>query len=117
MNDELKFYLVGLYALKPDLGSVVYTRGADGTIERWDIAPGYILDAFPQFYLEGVGVVAQSEEQARIVGLNKLLKHCPVEDGWILHNAAIHTISRSDLLQIADTATGDHESDGDGLIM
>jgi hypothetical protein len=118
---DQKFYLLALYAVKLDPEDVTYTELPDGTI-RYEIkdAAKQRGELFPPVSIWPQGVVAESEDQARALGLAALMAECPWQDGWVAHHVTVNIVSRATLLKIVEDATGDHGdsgSEGPELVM
>jgi hypothetical protein len=107
---ESKFYLLALYAMKLNPDDVVYTSEEDGSI-KWDFKPGKktMGEGFPLVSLWALGAVAQSADEAKAQGMEKLMEVCPSQQGWVNHHVSINTVSRATLLRVVEDATGTSE--------
>jgi hypothetical protein len=110
--NELKFYLLALYAAKCDPNDVIPTPQPDGSI-RWEIKPGTIIDRVPDASLWALGIVANSEAEARARGMEVLLERLPPKDGWVAHSVAANTLPREISNQIAEIVIGTPKESND----
>lgn len=111
---ESKFYLLALYAMQLNPDDVIYTPEEDGLI-KWTFKPGRNTtgEGFPPFSLWALGAVAQSADEAKAQGMEKLMEVCPWQQGWVNHSVSINTVSRASLLRVVEDATGTSESTKD----
>lgn len=107
---EPKLYLLALFALKLDPGTLNYTEHPDGSV-TWTRKNPTGDGEFPPVSLEAIGVVAESEEQAWAHGMEYLLGAHPWQDGWVNHHVTVNRVPRANLLRAAADAIGDHGDD------
>lgn len=84
-----RLFLIALYAAQSDP-----TWRAGDTEERGRVhafPPGPTQQA--AFVLSAQGIVADSEGEAREVGMQLALETWPAEDGWVNHSVAANTVS------------------------
>ena len=108
-----RLFVLAMYAMKLDPARVRFTPQEDGTV-HWELKD--VLDEraglFPSVSLWAVAAVAQSEEEAKEMGMQRLLDDCPWQEGWVNHHVTINTVPRKILLKAASEAPEDVE-DGD----
>ena len=110
-----RLFVMAMYAMKLDPSRVLFTPQEDGTV-HWELKE--MLDEqtglFPSVSLWAVAAVAQSEEEAREMGMQRLLDECPWQDGWVNHHVTINTVPRKILLKAAESPDEDEEQQDDG---
>ncbi len=109
-----KLYLLALYALKIDPERLIIIKDDDGRVS-WQVDDGVdqMISIDSPVMLWAQAVVADSEDEARQVGLESILKECPLEDGWINHHASVNTASKESLTKalefLSEAAGGEDE--------
>jgi hypothetical protein len=110
-----RLFVLAMYAMKLDPERVRFTPQEDGTL-HWELKE--MLDEqtgiFPSVSLWAVAAVADSAEQAKEMGMERLLQECPWQEGWVNHHVTLNTVPRDILLKAArDNEGDDPEADGD----
>lgn len=109
-----RLYVMAMYAMKLDPSRVRFTPQEDGTV-HWELKE--MLDEqaglFPSVSLWAVAAVAQSEEEAREMGMQRLLDECPWQEGWVNHHVTINTVPRKILLKAAESPEEDEKQEDD----
>lgn len=109
-----RLFVLAMYAMKLDPARVRFTPQEDGTV-HWELKD--MLDEraglFPSVSLWAVAAVAQSEEEAKEMGMQRLLDECPWQEGWVNHHVTINTVPRKILLKAAEQPYEDEEQDDD----
>ena len=99
-----------MYAMKLDPARVRFTPQEDGTV-HWELKE--MLDEqaglFPSVSLWAVAALAESEDEAKEMGMQRLLEECPWQDGWVNHHVTINTVPRKILMKAADWPDEDEE--------
>jgi hypothetical protein len=97
-----RLFVLAMYAMKLDPSRVRFTPQEDGTV-HWELKE--LLDErtgiFPSVSLWAVAAVAQSAEEAKEMGMQRLLDECPWQEGWVNHHVTINTVPRKILLKAA----------------
>jgi hypothetical protein len=118
-----KLFVLAMYAMKLNPARVRFTPQEDGTV-HWELKE--MLDEqagiFPSVSLWAVAAVAQSEEEAKEMGMQRLLSECPWQEGWVNHHVTINTVPRKILLKAAgepedEETNADDEQDEPEVIM
>lgn len=114
-----RLFVLAMYAMKLDPERVRFTPQEDGTL-RWELKETLEEQAgiFPSVSLWAVAAVAPSEEQAKEMGMDRLLAECPWQEGWVNHHVTINSVPRDILLKAAaemeeDAAPQEEEDDDD----
>ncbi len=109
-----RLFVLAMYAMKLDPARVKFTPQEDGTV-HWELKE--ILDeragVFPSVSLWAVAAVAHSEEEAKEMGMQRLLEECPWQEGWVNHHVTINTVPRKILLKAAESAEEEEDSFAD----
>lgn len=109
-----RLFVMAMYAMKLDPARVRFTPQEDGTV-HWELKE--MLDEqaglFPSVSLWAVAAVAQSEEEAREMGMQRLLDECPWQEGWVNHHVTINTVPRKILLKAAESPEEDEKQEDD----
>jgi hypothetical protein len=109
-----RLFVLAMYAMKLDPERVTFTPQEDGTV-HWELKD--LLDEraglFPSVSLWAVAAVAQSEEEAKEMGMQRLLSECPWQEGWVNHHVTINTVPRKILLKAAEGSQEDEEGNAD----
>jgi hypothetical protein len=105
-----RLFVMAMYAMKLDPARVRFTPQEDGTL-HWELKETIEEQAgiFPSVSLWAVAAVAQSEEQAREMGMERLLEECPWQEGWVNHHVTINSVPREILLKVAAETEYDTE--------
>lgn len=120
---EQKLFVLAMYAMKLDPSRLKFTPQEDGTV-HWELKE--MLDErtglFPSVSLWAVAAVAGSEEEAKEMGMQRLLQDCPWQEGWVNHHVTVNTVPRDILLKVKEAraeeeAEDEREADGPELIM
>jgi hypothetical protein len=110
--EKPRLFVLAMYAMKLDPSRVRFTPQADGTV-HWELKE--LLDEqtgiFPSVSLWAVAAVAQSEEEAKEMGMQRLLDECPWQEGWVNHHVTINRVPRKILLKAAQWPEEDDEPD------
>jgi hypothetical protein len=121
-----RLFVLAMYAMKLDPERVRFTPQEDGTV-HWELKE--MLDEraglFPSVSLWAVAAVAESEDEAKEMGMQRLLEECPWQDGWVNHHVTINTVPRKILLKAAqwpeedvdETEAEDDDEDDSEVIM
>lgn len=106
-----RLFVLAMYAMKLDPERVRFTPQEDGTL-HWELKETLEEQAgiFPSVSLWAVAAVAQSEEQAKEMGMERLLQDCPWQDGWVNHHVTINSVPRDILLKAAAETEEDVET-------
>ncbi len=103
---------MAMYAMKLDPERVLFTPQEDGTV-HWELKE--MLDEqaglFPSVSLWAVAAVASSEDEAKEMGMQRLLEECPWQEGWVNHHVTINTVPRKILLKAASAPEEDDEDE------
>jgi hypothetical protein len=109
-----RLFVLAMYAMKLDPARVTFTPQEDGTV-HWELKD--LLDEraglFPSVSLWAVAAVAQSEEEAKEMGMQQLLDECPWQEGWVNHHVTINIVPRKIVLKAATWSEEDEEGDAD----
>lgn len=110
---KLKLFVLAMYAMKLDPERVTFTPHEDGTV-HWELKEMLEEQAglFPSVSLWAVAAVAESPEQAKEMGMQRLIEECPWQEGWVNHHVTINPVPRDILLKAAQ-AQDDDEPDTD----
>jgi hypothetical protein len=104
-----RLFVLAMYAMKLDPERVRFTPQEDGTL-HWEMKE--MLDEqtgiFPSVSLWAVAAVAQSAEEAKEMGMQRLLEECPWQEGWVNHHVTLNAVPREILLKAAE-AQGEDE--------
>jgi hypothetical protein len=110
-----RLFVLAMYAMKLNPERVRFTPQEDGTV-HWELKE--LLDeqagVFPSVSLWAVAAVAQSEEEAKEMGMQRLLSECPWEEGWVNHHVTINTVPRKILLKAAGESEDEKPDADDG---
>ena len=116
--DKRRLFVLAMYAMKLDPARVRFTPQEDGTV-HWELKD--MLDEqaglFPSVSLWAVAAVARSEEEAKEMGMQRLLEECPWQEGWVNHHVTINRVPRKILLKVAEAPEedeGDEELEDEG---
>ncbi|HKS30436.1 MAG TPA: hypothetical protein VJS44_21600 [Pyrinomonadaceae bacterium] len=105
-----RLFVLAMYAMKLDPARVRFTPQEDGTV-HWELKE--MLDEqaglFPSVSLWAVAALAESEDEAKEMGMQRLLEECPWQDGWVNHHVTINTVPRKILMKAADWPDEDEE--------
>jgi len=105
-----RLFVLAMYAMKLDPARVKFTPQEDGTV-HWELKE--MLDEraglFPSVSLWAVAAVAPSAEEAKEMGMQRLLEECPWQEGWVNHHVTINTVPRKILLKAAASPEDDDE--------
>ena len=108
-----RLFVLAMYAMKLDPERVRFTPQEDGTL-HWELKE--MLDEqagiFPSVSLWAVAAVAQSAEEAKEMGMQRLLDECPWQEGWVNHHVTLNAVPREILLKAAE-AQAEDEPDAD----
>ncbi|MBD0370090.1 MAG: hypothetical protein ICV60_04595 [Pyrinomonadaceae bacterium] len=109
-----RLFVLAMYAMKLDPSRVRFTPQEDGTV-HWELKE--MLDEraglFPSVSLWAVAALAESEDEAREMGMQRLLEECPWQEGWVNHHVTLNTVPRKILLKAAAVPDEDEERDAD----
>jgi hypothetical protein len=88
MNHQL-FYNLALYAMRVNPEDLIYIPQPDGSV-KWNLKPGIqmLVNSTPVI-LRADGVAANSDEEARQLGMMKFMEAYPLEEGWVNHHVAV----------------------------
>jgi hypothetical protein len=116
-----RLFVLAMYAMKLDPARVRFTEQEDGTV-HWELKELLDVQAgiFPSVSLWAVAAVAQSEAEAKEMGMQRLLEECPWQEGWVNHHVTINTVPRKILLKAAaepEDEAPDDEGDESEVIM
>jgi hypothetical protein len=107
-----RLFVLAMYAMKLDPERVRFTPQEDGTV-HWELKD--MLDEraglFPSVSLWAVAAVAQTEDEAKEMGMQRLLDECPWQEGWVNHHVTINSVPRKILLKAAERIDEDEEPD------
>jgi hypothetical protein len=107
-----RLFVLAMYAMKLDPARVRFTPLEDGTV-HWELKE--LLDEqtglFPSVSLWAVAAVATSAEEAKEMGMQRLLEECPWQEGWVNHHVTINTVPRKILLKAAASPDEPDEDD------
>ena len=111
--DNPRLFVLAMYAMKLDPERVRFTPQDDGTV-HWELKE--MLDErtgiFPSVSLWAVAAVAESEEEAKEMGMERLLSECPWQEGWVNHHVTVNAVPR-DIMVKASSWTTEEERDED----
>ncbi|HEY0321257.1 MAG TPA: hypothetical protein VGC66_09905 [Pyrinomonadaceae bacterium] len=103
-----RLFVLAMYAMKLDPARVRFTPQEDGTV-HWELKE--LLDeqagVFPSVSLWAVAAVAQSAEEAKEMGMQRLLDECPWQEGWVNHHVTINKVPRKIVLKAAQSQEED----------
>lgn len=103
-----RLFVLAMYAMKLDPERVRFTPLEDGTL-HWEMKE--MLDEqaglFPSVSLWAVAAVAQSAEEAKEMGMQRLLGECPWQEGWVNHHVTLNAVPREILLKAAESQAED----------
>lgn len=109
-----RLFVLAMYAMKLDPSRVRFTPQEDGTV-HWELKE--MLDEqaglFPSVSLWAVAAVAESEEDAKEMGMQRLLEECPWQEGWVNHHVTINRVPRKIVLKAAHLPDEDEEEERD----
>jgi hypothetical protein len=109
-----RLFVLAMYAMKLDPARVKFTPQEDGTV-HWELKE--LLDEqaglFPSVSLWAVAAVATSAEEAKEMGMQRLLEECPWQEGWVNHHVTLNTVPRKILLKAAESPEDDEDTDED----
>jgi hypothetical protein len=121
---EQKLFVLAMYAMKLDPSRVRFTPQEDGTV-HWELKE--MLDErtglFPSVSLWAVAAIAASEDEAKEMGMQRLLEDCPWQDGWVNHHVTVNAVPHDILSRVKEGRTEDEtdeeerEGEGPELIM
>ncbi len=111
---KLKLFVLAMYAMKLDPERIRFTPQDDGTV-HWELKEMLEERAglFPSVSLWAVAAVAESPEQAKEMGMQRLLEECPWQEGWVNHHVTINDVPRDILLKAAKAHDDDDEEEQD----
>ncbi|HEX8709504.1 MAG TPA: hypothetical protein VF723_14765 [Pyrinomonadaceae bacterium] len=114
--NKRRLYVLAMYAMRLDPERVDFTPQADGTV-KWELKDSLEEQAgiFPAVSLWAVGAVADSEEQAREMGMQRLLDERPWQEGWVNHHVTVNAVPRDILLKAVEWAGPDEPGGDEGL--
>lgn len=110
-----RLFVLAMYAMKLDPERLRFTPQEDGTV-HWELKD--LLDEraglFPSVSLWAVAAVAETEDEAREMGMQRLLEECPWQEGWVNHHVTLNTVPSKILLKAAaDAPKAEEGEDGD----
>jgi hypothetical protein len=109
---EQRLFVLAMYAMKLDPSRVLFTPQEDGTV-RWELKE--LLDErtglFPSVSLWAVAAVARSEDEAKEMGMQRLLEDCPWQEGWVNHHVTVNAVPQDILSKVTERRTADEEPD------
>ena len=109
-----RLFVLAMYAMKLDPSRVIFTPQEDGTV-HWELKE--MLDErtgiFPSVSLWAVAAVAQSEEEAKEMGMQRLLDECSWQEGWVNHHVTVNAVPRDILLKAAGARSEDEPEEED----
>lgn len=109
-----RLFVLAMYAMKLDPERVRFTPQDDGSV-HWELKE--MLDEraglFPSVSLWAVAAVAESEEQAKEMGMERLLSECPWQEGWVNHHVTVNAVPRDILVKAAAWPAEEEESEED----
>ena len=113
--DNPRLFVLAMYAMKLDPERVRFTPQEDGSV-HWELKE--LLDErtgiFPSVSLWAVAAVAESEDEAKEMGMERLLSECPWQEGWVNHHVTVNPVPRDILAKAASwRAGGGEEEDGE----
>ena len=119
---EQRLFVLAMYAMKLDPSRVRFTPQEDGTV-HWELKE--MLDErtglFPSVSLWAVAAVATSEDEAREMGMQRLLEDCPWQEGWVNHHVTVNAVPDEILSKVkagrAEDEAEEDEREGPELIM
>jgi hypothetical protein len=107
-----RLFVLAMYAMKLDPARVRFTPQEDGTV-HWELKE--LLDEqtgiFPSVSLWAVAAVATSAEEAKEMGMQRLLEECPWQEGWVNHHVTLNTVPRKIVLKVAESPEEEEKPD------
>lgn len=95
-----RLFVLAMYAMRLDPERLHFTPQPDGTVS-WVLKETLEEESgiFPEVSLWAAGAVASSVEEARALGMQRLLEERPWQEGWVNHHVTVNAVPRDLLLK------------------